>query len=66
MAACLRSHFLAMSWSSAPSSASTSLNAPEMARCSGAGGSGTEISNNFSGEVCFTFVPAAVSRTFAR
>jgi hypothetical protein len=37
MAACLRSRFLAMSWSSAPSSASTSLNAPAMARCSGFG-----------------------------
>ena len=35
MAACLRSRFLAMSRSSAPSSASTSLNAPAMARCSG-------------------------------
>ena len=34
MAACLRSRFLAMSWSSAPISASTSLNAPAMARCS--------------------------------
>ena len=34
MAACLRSRFLAMSWSSAPISASTSLNAAAMARCS--------------------------------
>ena len=40
MAACLRSRFLAMSRSSAPSSASTSLNASAMARCSGGGGSG--------------------------
>ena len=37
IAACLRSRFLAMSWSSAPSSASTSLNAVAMARCSGGG-----------------------------
>ena len=35
MAACLRSRFLAMSRSSPPSSASTSLNAVAMARCSG-------------------------------
>ena len=34
MAACLRSRFLAMSRSSPPSSASTSLNAAAMARCS--------------------------------
>ena len=36
MAACLRSRFLAMSRSSPPSSASTSLNAVAMARCSAA------------------------------
>ncbi len=40
MAACLRSRFLAMSRSSAPSSPSTSLNASAMARCSCDGGIG--------------------------
>ncbi len=38
MAACLRSRFLAISRSSAPSNASTSLNADAIATCSGTEG----------------------------
>ena len=40
MAACLRSRFLAMSWSSLASRASTSDSAAAMARCSSDGGNG--------------------------
>ena len=52
MAACLRSRFLAMSRSSPPSSASTSLNAAAMARCSGTGGTTESAAPSSSARDC--------------